>query len=222
LELLKEVAPKASRVAVLYNPADRSNVLVLEQLQESAPPLGLTLQPLEVRGAGEFEDAFGAMTRPRAHVMFGAAGALTFEYTKVLVDLAAKRRIPAMWGHRQFVDAGGLMSYAVNFCDQIRRTAIYVEKILKGPIQATCPWSSRQGTSWSSNRPGIRTRPISSRSRKPRVVSKADARTLLLENGVRRDRRAVGGDTHSRCEYMGQPGTSSSAVCTVPDSASVM
>ena len=132
LELLKELAPKASRVAVLYNPADRSNVLVLKELQESAPALGLTLQPLEVRGAGEFEGAFAAMTRQRAHALFGAAGILTFEHRKAVVDLAAKSRIPAMWGHRQFVEAGGLMSYAVNFYDQIRRTATYVDKILKG------------------------------------------------------------------------------------------
>ena len=139
LELLKEVAPKASRVAVLYNPADRSNVLVLKELQESAPALGLTLQPLEVRGPGEFEGAFAAMTRERTHALFGAAGILTFEHRKAIVDLAAKSRIPAMWGERQFVDAGGLMSYAVNFYDQVRRAATYVDKILKGAKPADLP-----------------------------------------------------------------------------------
>jgi putative ABC transport system substrate-binding protein len=139
LELLKEVVPKASRVAVLYNPADRSNVLALRVLQESAPALRLTLQPLEVRGPGEFEGAFVAMTRERAHALFGAAGVLTFEHRKVLVDLTAKSRIPAMWGHRQFVDAGGLMSYAVNWYDQLRRTATYVDKILNGAKPADLP-----------------------------------------------------------------------------------
>ncbi len=139
LELLKQVVPKASRVAVLYNPADRSNVLVLKQLQESAPILGLTLQPLEVREPGEFEGAFIAMTRERAHAMFGAAGVLTYEHKQVLVDLAAKRRIPAMWGHRQFVDAGGLMSYAVNLYDQNRQAAVYVDKILKGAKPGDLP-----------------------------------------------------------------------------------
>jgi putative ABC transport system substrate-binding protein len=64
---------------------------------------------------------------------------LTFEHKKVLVDLAAKRRIPAMWGHRQFVDVGGLMSYAVNVYDQIRQTAVYVDKILKGAKPADLP-----------------------------------------------------------------------------------
>jgi len=139
LELLKEVAPKASRVAVLYNPADRSNVLVLKELQESAPALRLTLQPLGVRGLGEFEGAFVAMSRKRAHALFGAAGILTTEHRKAIVDLAAKRRIPAMWGERQFVEAGGLMSYAVNFYDQVRRAATYVDKILKGAKPVDLP-----------------------------------------------------------------------------------
>ena len=139
LALLKELAPKASRVAVLYNPADRSNVLVLKDLQKSAPALGLTLQPLEVRGPGEFEGAFVAMTRQRVHALFGAAGVLTTEHRKALVDLAAKRRIPAMWGEQQFVEAGGLMSYAVNFYDQVRGAAIYVDKILKGARPGDLP-----------------------------------------------------------------------------------
>ncbi len=139
LELLKEVVPKASRVAVLYNPADRSNVLVLKELQESAPALGLTLQVLQLRGPGEFEGAFAAMTRARAHALFGAAGVLTTEHRKTLVDLAAKSRIPAMWGERQFVEAGGLLSYAVNFYDQLRRAAIYVDKILKGAKPGDLP-----------------------------------------------------------------------------------
>ena len=139
LELLKVVAPKASRVAVLYNPADRSNVLVLKELQESSRALGLTLQPLAVRGPGEFEGAFAAMTRERVHALFGAAGVLTTEHRKPLVGLAAKARIPAMWGERQFVEAGGLMSYAVNFYDEVRRAATYVDKILKGAKPADLP-----------------------------------------------------------------------------------
>jgi ABC-type uncharacterized transport system substrate-binding protein len=139
LELLKQMVPRASRVAVLYNPTDRSNVLILKQLQESAPTLGLILQPLEVREPREFEGAFVAMTRERAHAMFGTPGALTFEHRRVLVDLAAKHRIPAMWGHRSFVDAGGLMSYAVNLYDQNRQAAVFVDKILKGAKPADLP-----------------------------------------------------------------------------------
>ncbi|HKB36437.1 MAG TPA: ABC transporter substrate-binding protein [Gemmataceae bacterium] len=139
LELLKQVISKASRVAVLYNPADQSNVLILRQLQESAPNLGLSLQPLTIRGLGDFEGAFSAMARERTHAMFGAPGVLTFEHKEILVGLAARRRLPAMWGHRQFVNAGGLMSYAVNFYDQIRQTAVYVDKILKGAKPGDLP-----------------------------------------------------------------------------------
>jgi ABC-type uncharacterized transport system substrate-binding protein len=139
LELLKGVVAKASRVAVLYNPADRSNVLVLKELEEAAPALGMTLQPLEVREPGEFEGAFAAMNRERADALFGAAGVLTYEHRKTVVDLAAKSRIPTLWGHRQFVDAGGLMSYAVNFYDQCRRAATYVDQILKGAKPGDLP-----------------------------------------------------------------------------------
>jgi putative tryptophan/tyrosine transport system substrate-binding protein len=139
LELLKQVVPKASRVAVLYNPADRSNLLVFKALQQSAPSLGLILQPLEVREPGEFEAAFSAMIRDRASAMVGAAGVLTDEHKELLVGHAAKRQMPAMWSHRHFVDSGGLMSYAVNFSAQIRQSAVYVDKILKGARPGDLP-----------------------------------------------------------------------------------
>ena len=139
LALLKEVAPKASRLAVLYNPSDPSNALVLKELQHSAPALGLTVHPVEVRGPGEFEDAFASMNRVRAQALTVSAGVLTFEHRKTLASLATKSRIPVMWGHRQFVEAGGLMSYAVNFYDQLRRAATYVDKILKGAKPGDLP-----------------------------------------------------------------------------------
>jgi ABC-type uncharacterized transport system substrate-binding protein len=139
LEFLKEVAPTASRVAILYNPGDRSNVLMLKELQLAAPALDLTLQQLEVREPDEFEGAFVAMIREHAHALFGQAGVLTLEHRKAIVDLASKNQIPAMWGHRQFVDAGGLMSYAVNYYDQCRRAATYVDQILKGTKPGDLP-----------------------------------------------------------------------------------
>ncbi len=139
LGLLREVAPKVSRVAVLFNPADPSNLLVVNQLRDSAPKLGIVLQTLEVREPGEFENAFLAMTREHAQAMFGAAGVLTNEYKQVLVGLAAKQHIPAIWGHRQFVDAGGLMSYAVNRYHQFEQAGLYVDKILKGAKPSDLP-----------------------------------------------------------------------------------
>src|SRR5206468_12199950 len=100
LELLKTVVPGISRVAVLYNPGDPSNVLTWKDLQESAAALGLALQRVEVRKPGDFEGAFVAMKRERAHALFGAAGLLTTGHRKAVVDLAARARIPAMWGER--------------------------------------------------------------------------------------------------------------------------
>ena len=139
LELLKGVVPRAARLAVLYNPADRANVLVFKELQDAAPALSLTLQGVAVQGPDEFKGAFAAMGQGRADALFGAAGVLTFEHRTAIVDLAADHRIPAMWGHRQFVDAGGLMSYAVNFYDQCRRAATYVDQILKGAKPGDLP-----------------------------------------------------------------------------------
>jgi ABC-type uncharacterized transport system substrate-binding protein len=139
LELLMAVVPKASRVAMLYNPGDSSNVLAAKELEQSTLALGLKLQRVEVRKPGEFESAFVAMTRQRAQALVGAAGLLTTPHRQTLVNLAAKARIPAIWGERQFVEAGGLMSYAADFYDQIRRSATYVEKILKGSKPSDLP-----------------------------------------------------------------------------------
>jgi putative ABC transport system substrate-binding protein len=139
LEFLKAVVPKASRVAVLYNPGDSSNVLASRDLQQSAPALGLTLQRVEVRKPAEFEGAFAAMTRGKAQALFGAAGLLTTPHRQTLVHLTAKARIPAIWGEQQFVEAGGLMSYAADFYDQIRYAAVYVDKILKGSRPGDLP-----------------------------------------------------------------------------------
>src|SRR5262249_1799292 len=131
LEVLKRIGPEASRVAVLFNPADQSNVLVLQELQAAAPAIGLALQPIEIRDPADFDRAFVAMREQHVHALFGAAGVLTFQHRQKLVDLTAKAQLPTMWGHRQFVDAGGLMSYAVNFYDQCRQAGGYVDRILK-------------------------------------------------------------------------------------------
>ena len=139
LEFLKAVVPKASRVAVLYNPTDPSNVLTLKDLQKPAASLGLALQPFEVRRPDDFEGAFVAMKHERAHALFGAAGLLTTGHRKTIVDLASRARLPAMWGERQFVDVGGLMSYSADFYDEIRRSATYVDKILKGARPGDLP-----------------------------------------------------------------------------------
>ena len=114
-------------------------MLLLKDLRAAAPVLSLELQPVEVREAGDFKDAFVTMGRQRVHGLFGAPGVLNFANRQMIVDLAAKERLPAIWGYRQFVDVGGLMSYAVNFYDQCRRAATYVDQILKGAKPGDLP-----------------------------------------------------------------------------------
>jgi putative ABC transport system substrate-binding protein len=139
LELLKRIVPEAVRVGVVHQPDDRSNVLILKDLQAAAPALGFELLPVEVREASDFKEAFVRMGQQRVHAFFGAPAVLTFANRQMIVDFAAKDRIPAMWGHRQFVDVGGLMSYAVNFYDQCRRAAAFVDQILKGAKPGDLP-----------------------------------------------------------------------------------
>jgi putative ABC transport system substrate-binding protein len=133
LELLKEAVTTVSRIAFLRNPSDASNVLgSLTELQSSAHALGLTIRPIEVRDASEFEGAFSAMTHEGVNGMIVLAGTLTSAHRKRIVDLAEKARLPAMYSDRGFVEVGGLMSYAANFGEQYRRAAVYVDKIIKG------------------------------------------------------------------------------------------
>jgi putative tryptophan/tyrosine transport system substrate-binding protein len=107
LELLKRFVPEASRVAVVHDPNDQSNVLILKELQAAAPAVGLELQPIEVREANDFKDAFTKMGRERVQAFFGAPGVLAYANRQMVVELATNERLPAMWGHRQFVDVGG-------------------------------------------------------------------------------------------------------------------
>ncbi|HLC41651.1 MAG TPA: ABC transporter substrate-binding protein [Methylomirabilota bacterium] len=140
LELLKEVSRrKISRVGLLFNPTDPSNVLALRELEGPARVLGMELRPLEVRSPEDFEGAFSAMTSERIDALMVAAGTLTVNNAKRIADLAATIRIPAMYGTREFVDAGGLMSYSASFRDNFRRAATYVDKILKGAKPAELP-----------------------------------------------------------------------------------
>jgi len=139
LGLLKESVPRVSRVALLYNPSDASNVVFLKQLQSSAHGLGLTIRLNEVRSPADFDPAFSAMAREGVNGLTVAAGTLTSTHRRRIVDLALKSRLPAMYGERSFVEVGGLMSYAANFTEQYRRAAVYVDKILKGTKATDIP-----------------------------------------------------------------------------------
>jgi len=139
LELLKETVPKLSRVAFLYNPADPSNVVELEQLRGPAAALGVTVRVVEARGPDEIERAFSVMIRERPQGLSTASGAANNNNQRRIVVLAAKNRLPAIYHLSEFVDSGGLMSYGPNLSGMYRRAAYFVDRILKGAKPADLP-----------------------------------------------------------------------------------
>ena len=139
LELLREMVPKLSRAAVLWNAANPFRALDLKVAQAGARALGVTLQSLGVRGPDDFDRAFEAASRERARALITLEDPLTFAHRTRIVGLAAKHRLPAIYGLREYVDAGGLMSYAPILLDNFRRAATYVDKILKGTKPADLP-----------------------------------------------------------------------------------
>ena len=132
LELLKEAAPRLSRVAFLWNPVPPGAGTSKNVVESAARNLGVTFQSVEVRGSNEFEGAFAAMVRERANGVVVAADPVTFGPRSQVVLLASRSRLPAVYGQREFAEVGGLMSYGPNIAAQFRRAAIYVDKILKG------------------------------------------------------------------------------------------
>jgi putative ABC transport system substrate-binding protein len=139
LELLKESLPRISRVAVLTNPGNPIHTIFWRETRTAAQTLGLHLQPIKVRAPEDFDEAFRAATSGRAAALLAFDDPLTVGYRARLVALAAKYRLPTMYGLREFPDAGGLVSYGPNFPDQYRRTASYVDRILKGARPADLP-----------------------------------------------------------------------------------
>ena len=140
LELLKEAVPKLARVAVLYDPAASSTVHeVKELLPVAARALRLTLQPWEVRAADDFEKVFAALNKQRPDGLYVSGGPLMTANQKRIVGFALKSRLPSMYNNREYVDAGGLMSYGADLADSYRRVAYYVDRILKGAKPADLP-----------------------------------------------------------------------------------
>jgi putative tryptophan/tyrosine transport system substrate-binding protein len=139
LELFKEAVPKLSRVAVLQNPANPTNVLLARQTRTAADLLGVQLRILDARRPAELEDAFHAMPRTRTDGLLVLPDNMLWTNRARLADLAAKNRLPTMFRDREHVDAGGLMSYGANTADLVRRGAIHVGKILKGAKPADLP-----------------------------------------------------------------------------------
>jgi putative ABC transport system substrate-binding protein len=137
LELLKELVPGLKRVAVLSHPATPSNAKQLEGAEVAARALGIEIQPVPVRDRNDFESAFETARGADGLLLLDIA--LFTTHRDRLVALAAASRLPAVYGYREMVEAGGLMSYGVSFSDMYRRAATYVDKILKGAKPADLP-----------------------------------------------------------------------------------
>ena len=139
LELLKEVLPRFSRVAVLWNAANPYSALVFKETQAGRRTLGIEVQSLEVRGPEDFDRAFETVRRLRPDALITVEDPLTASYTTPIAEFTAGQQLPSLHGIREFVAAGGLMSYGANIADLFRRTADYVDKILKGAKPADLP-----------------------------------------------------------------------------------
>ena len=139
LELVKEVIPSASRVAVLYNPANPTNPRQLKLIQDAAPTLGITVVPLEARTADDVDRAFGSMRKERPDALLTIGDPALGSLRRKILDLAAKHRLAATFTGKEGIDQGGLMSYGPRFEDLYRRAATYVDKILKGVNPADLP-----------------------------------------------------------------------------------
>jgi putative ABC transport system substrate-binding protein len=140
LELLKEIIPKLSRVAVFGTSTQPGNSQMLKEVELAAGALAVKLQYVDILVPTDIESAFGAAVKGRAHaVLMIAASSVVGDRRQEIVDLAVKSRLPVTYPFPSYVEAGGLMFYGVNLTDLDRRTATYVDKILKGAKPADLP-----------------------------------------------------------------------------------
>jgi putative ABC transport system substrate-binding protein len=137
LEFLKEIVPRLSRIAVLVNPSNPFNDVLGRELVQQA--LRLKLELFEVKAAEEFEAVFAAIARQRPDALFMIADRFLLAHRARIVAFAARQRLPGMYPYKEFVEAGGLVSYAPSYPEMFRRSATYVDKILKGAKPADLP-----------------------------------------------------------------------------------
>jgi len=139
LELLKAAIPSLVRVGFILHPEDPTNINEARVLPEESKALGLTIRVLEVRAATDFEAAFATAKREDLQGLNISTAPLFVSYRAELAALAAKARLPAICGFREFVVAGGLASYGASLADLYRRKAAFIDKILKGANPAEMP-----------------------------------------------------------------------------------
>jgi putative tryptophan/tyrosine transport system substrate-binding protein len=140
LQYLKEIAPKVSRVAVIWFPESAAETVWFSQdMLAAAAVAGLTIQSIEMRTSDNYAAAFAAVTGSRGDALYVTANTLHSKNRQLIADFALKSRLPSMYEERLFVEAGGLMSYAPSYIELFRRAATYVDKILKGAKPADLP-----------------------------------------------------------------------------------
>ena len=139
LELLKEIVPKVRHVALLWNPANPSHALAMENVKLTARSLGVQLQLLEAREPNQFDGAFAAMSKERAGALLVLQDSVFQRHRARVAGLAAKNRLPAMYGVSEYVKAGGLISYGPSLPDLFWHSATFVDKILRGANPADLP-----------------------------------------------------------------------------------
>jgi len=139
VELLKEIVPRLSRVAVLGTSTQPGTAQVLKETELAAGAFGVKLQYLDVPNSKDIETAFRAASKGRADAVLVLSNAIFNSERTLVVELAAKSRLPAIYSIREYVEAGGLMSYGVREADLFRRAATYVDKILKGAKPGDLP-----------------------------------------------------------------------------------
>ena len=139
LELLKEIAPKLSRVAVLGNATQPGSPQALREINVAADAFGVQLQYLEVRGPKDIETAFRAASKERADAVLVVSTPVLLSQRRQVADLAVNSRLPAIYNRPEYVEDGGLVFYGVSYTDLFRRAATYVDKILKGVKPADLP-----------------------------------------------------------------------------------
>jgi ABC-type uncharacterized transport system substrate-binding protein len=139
LEVLKQIAPNVTRAAVLRDPALPSGIGQFAVIQSVAPSVGVEVRPVSVRDAAEIERAVAVFARSPNSGLIVTSSALTARHRELIIALAARHKLPAVYYRRYFVTTGGLISYGYDLVDQFRRAAGYVDRILKGEKPADLP-----------------------------------------------------------------------------------
>ena len=146
LELLRQFVPRASRLAQLIDETNPGTVLIGKGTQAAADSVGVQLLSLGVRDPGALDQAFSEMKEARVGALIVESSSMLFAWRRRVADLALKNRLPTMFAQREYADAGGLMAYSADFSDLFRRSATFVDKILKGAKPADLP--VEQPTKW--------------------------------------------------------------------------